>query len=79
MLKVACHLSVAYSNVDDIDLFIGGLAETPSGLKITPYFSGDAAIGELFATIISDQMNRIKNGDRFWFTSLYVTLGTRLQ
>ncbi|XP_008543644.1 dual oxidase isoform X1 [Microplitis demolitor] len=40
---------------DDIDIWIGGIFETEDGP------------GELFRTIIADQFERIRNGDRFWF------------
>jgi len=45
-------------NVDNVDAFVGGLAE--------PHVSG-GAVGELFANIIADQFARLRNGDRHWF------------
>jgi peroxidase len=45
-------------NVDNVDAFVGGLAE--------PHVAG-GAVGELFATIIADQFSRLRNGDRHWF------------
>lgn len=45
-----------YGNLSNIDVFVGGMAETtPNGP------------GELFRTIIIDQFTRIRDGDRFWF------------
>ena len=45
-------------DVDNIDAFVGGLAET--------HVEG-GAVGELFATIIADQFLRLREGDRYWF------------
>ena len=47
-----------YDSVDDIDLWIGGLAEN--------HFNG-GIVGELFHTIIADQFSRTRDGDRFFY------------
>ncbi|XP_071944046.1 uncharacterized protein [Antedon mediterranea] len=52
------QLQQLYTNVHDIDLFIGGTAETPQ--------SG-ATVGRTLACIIGVQFNKLKHGDRFWF------------
>ncbi|MEL7311144.1 MAG: peroxidase family protein [Pseudomonadota bacterium] len=56
------HLSAAlsdvYDSVDDVDLWVGGLAETPVG---------QSALGPLFHYIVVDQFERLRDGDRFWY------------
>ncbi|XP_029667919.1 dual oxidase 2-like, partial [Formica exsecta] len=45
-----------YNNsFDDVDIWVGGILETGDGP------------GELFQSIISDQFQRIRDGDRFWY------------
>jgi hypothetical protein len=53
-------------NVDNIDAYVGGLAE--------PHVAG-GAVGELFANIIADQFARLRNGDRHWFENKAVSAG----
>ena len=50
--------SQMYRNVEDIDLFIGGVHEDPLP---------DALIGPTFACIVAEQFRRTKLGDRFWY------------
>lgn len=52
------RLLEVYPTPSDADPFIAGLAE--------PKVSG-GIVGELFARIIREQFNRLRNGDRFWF------------
>jgi hypothetical protein len=54
-------LQTAYTNVNDIDLWIGGLSEDPVV---------GAMVGETFQAIIIDQMIRVRDGDQQWFENL---------
>ena len=51
-------LSEIYADVDDIDVYAGGLAEIPvdGGL-----------VGPVFAHMMASQFRDLKYGDRFWF------------
>ncbi|MEM8547832.1 MAG: peroxidase family protein, partial [Pseudomonadota bacterium] len=55
---LAARLSSAYPQVDDVDLWIGGLAEDPVGAS---------ALGELFHGIVKYQFEVLRDGDRFWY------------
>jgi hypothetical protein len=48
----------AYLTVDDVDLFVGGLAERPVIGGI---------VGPTFACIIAQQFSNARKGDRFWY------------
>ena len=56
--NVQFRLSQAYTSPDDLDVFIGGLVED--------HVNG-GQVGELFWTIIKDQFERSRDGDRFWY------------
>ncbi|WP_420411762.1 peroxidase family protein [Roseibium sp.] len=58
---VAAQLASVYTSVDQVDAWIGGLAEDPAGSGI---------VGELFATILLDQFLRLRDGDPFWSQGL---------
>lgn len=60
----AIELKEAYGKVNKIDLWLGGLAETP-------YRQG--LVGETFHTILVDQFTRLRDGDRFWYESYLPT------
>ncbi len=55
-------LASMYGSVDDIDLWVGGLAED--------HLPG-SSMGETFSTIITDQFERLRDGDRFWYQNVF--------
>lgn len=55
---VARRLADAYDTPDDMDVWVGGLAEDPLP---------DAMVGELVGVIVADQFSRLRDGDRFWY------------
>jgi len=59
---VQAALEAAYDSVDDIDVWVGGLAED--------HLPG-SSMGELFTTIIADQFERIRDGDQYWYQNVY--------
>jgi len=52
------RLQRLYSDISDIDLFLGGLMERPAD---------DGLLGPTFQCLVGDQFKRLKFGDRFWF------------
>lgn len=58
--KLQASLAATYGSVDNIDLWIGGLAED--------HLPG-SSMGETFTAIIIDQFVRLREGDRFWYQS----------
>ncbi|HEY2840958.1 MAG TPA: peroxidase family protein, partial [Pirellulales bacterium] len=56
--KLQAQLASLYGTVDNIDLWVGALAEDhPPG----------ASVGPTLQAIISDQFERLRDGDRLWF------------
>jgi peroxidase len=47
-----------YASVDDIDLYIAGLSERPTG---------DSSVGPTILCVLADQFTRLKKGDRFFY------------
>ena len=62
-------LEDAYNSVDDIDLWVGGLAEN--------HIPG-AFVGETFHAILVDQFTRLRDGDRFWYRNDLFFTGAQL-
>ncbi len=56
--QVQQTLQSLYGSVDNIDLWVGILAED---------HALDASVGQLGKTIIADQFERLRDGDRFWY------------
>lgn len=54
-------LEAIYGNVDNIDVWVGGLAED--------HMRG-ASVGELFRTVMVDQFERIRDADRYWYENV---------
>ena len=57
-LELQDRLATAYGSVDDMDVWVAGLAEDP-----VP----GSMLGELFHTIVARQFARLRDGDRFWY------------
>ena len=56
--EVRARLAAAYNSVEDIDLWVGGLAEDAHK---------DAMVGEVFYHILKRQFVALRDGDRFWY------------
>jgi hypothetical protein len=59
---VQAKLQQLYGTVDNIDLWVGGLAED---------HVGGSSLGPLFQRIVLDQFLRLRSGDRLWFENLF--------
>lgn len=57
-LELQDKLAAAYGTVNDMDVWVAGLAEDP----VT-----GSALGELFHTIVVRQFEVLRDGDRFWY------------
>lgn len=47
-----------FPDINDVDLYVGGLAEDRIGASI---------VGPLYQRILQDDFTRLRDGDRFWF------------
>ncbi|MEO1005460.1 MAG: peroxidase family protein [Cyanobacteria bacterium J06638_38] len=61
-VEVQTHLESLYGNVDNIDLYVGLLAED--------HIPG-TAVGETFQTIISEQFIALRDGDRLYYENIF--------
>ena len=59
---IAARLEQLYGTVDNIDLWVGGLAED--------HIPG-SSMGVTFSMIIIDQFQRLRDGDRFWYENVF--------
>jgi hypothetical protein len=58
---LADGLQASYAGVDEIDAWVGLLAEVPTG---------DALVGETLGRLLARQFEALRDGDRFWFEAL---------
>lgn len=56
--EIQTRLAAAYASVDDIDVWVGGLAEPPQP---------GAMVGELIFTVLKAQFEALRDGDRYWY------------
>ncbi len=56
------RLAEAYNHVDDIDIWVGGLAEDRLA---------NAMVGELIFTVLKEQFEALRDGDRFWYRLIF--------
>lgn len=61
-LDLQARLASLYGNVDLVDLWVGGLAED--------HVPG-SSVGPTFRRIIADQFERIRDGDRLWYSRIF--------
>lgn len=60
--QVQSKLKQLYGNVDNIDLWVGVLAEDPVR---------DSSVGPTGQRIMADQFRRMRDGDRFWYQNRF--------
>ncbi len=60
--EVQQRLLDTYGGVDDIDLWVGGLAEDAVN---------GGQLGELFSVIVTRQFTALRDGDRFWYERVF--------
>ncbi|MGJ8656264.1 MAG: peroxidase family protein [Akkermansiaceae bacterium] len=58
--ETIARLEAAYTDINDMDLWIVGLAEDPS-----PY--SDSMLGGLLHKIVAEQFTRLRDGDRYFY------------
>lgn len=60
-MYLALKLEEVYGNIDEIDSYIGGLAEN---------HINESNLGELFYTSMKEQFSRLRDGDRYYFENM---------
>lgn len=61
-VELQAKLEALYGDVDSVDVWVGNLAED--------HVRG-ASVGELGQTVMADQFERIRDGDRFWYQNTF--------
>ena len=61
-VEVQAELRALYGSVDNIDLWVGALAED--------HVRG-SSVGPTLRAVISDQFERLRDGDRFWYQNIF--------
>ncbi len=61
-VEIQDKLHSLFGSVDNIDVWVGGLAEDPAA---------GAMVGPLFQAVIADQFTRIRDGDSFWYENRF--------
>lgn len=56
--EVQKRLSSIYKTVDEVDIWVGGLAESAGRVGL---------VGETVSAVLQDQFIRLRDGDRFWY------------
>jgi len=59
-VNIRQRLAAVYDNVDQIDPWVGGLAEDRLP---------GSSVGELITAVMVDQFTRLRDGDRFWYAN----------
>lgn len=59
--EIVARLEATYDSVDEIDLWLGAVAEDPVG---------EGLVGQLLSAIIVEQFTRLRDGDRFFYLNL---------
>ena len=59
---VQADLKALYGSVNNVELFVGGLAE-----KHAP----GSSVGSTFGAIIADQFESVRDGDRLWYQNIF--------
>ncbi len=65
-VELQSQLQSVYGDVNNIDVWIGGLAEDHLP-AVDPEKNKNASVGELIFTVLKDQFERLRDGDRFWY------------
>jgi hypothetical protein len=60
--ELAAKLEAVYGDVNEIDVWVGALAED--------HVAG-ASVGELTRTVLLDQFERLRSGDRLWYQNTF--------